>query len=167
MTKKNLILWRHADAENLLSEDGMDSDRALSLKGVEQSKKIASWLKQHLPKDTLILSSPAVRAEQTVVALKRDYHIIKALNPEASLDDVLAVVQQSSATNILLVGHQPWIGLLANHLMRAPTKVKGAAKMANIKKSAVWWFKRESIQQQVVSHEPIYKLVAVQHPDFI
>jgi phosphohistidine phosphatase len=167
MTKKNLILWRHADAENLLSEDSMDSDRALTLKGVEQSKKIASWLKQHLPKDTLILSSPAVRAEQTVVALKRDYLVIKALKPEATLDDVLAVLQESSATNILLVGHQPWIGLLASRLMCAPTKVKGAAKMANIKKSAVWWFKQATIQQSNVSHDPIYKLVAVQHPDFI
>jgi len=49
MNSQNIILWRHADAENLVSEEELDMNRALSAKGEEQAKKIASWLKQHLP----------------------------------------------------------------------------------------------------------------------
>lgn len=52
-----LILWRHAEAE-----DGYpDHERALTEKGHEQAKKMAAWLKPRLPKDTQILVSPADR----------------------------------------------------------------------------------------------------------
>ena len=43
----DLLLWRHADAE-----DGMpDSGRALTKKGLRQAKQVAQWLKPRLPGD--------------------------------------------------------------------------------------------------------------------
>ena len=46
----DLLLWRHADAE-----DGMpDSGRALTKKGLRQAKQVAQWLK---PRCTRSLAS--------------------------------------------------------------------------------------------------------------
>jgi phosphohistidine phosphatase len=160
---QNLILWRHADAE-YPETDAPDISRALTEKGRGQAKKMSSWLRQHLPKDTLILSSPATRAEQTVEALKRDYYVIDALRPEATLDDVIAVLQETTTPNIMLVGHQPWMGQLITCLTHLPHRTTGRLKMASIKKSAVWWFKLANTRSDEGSP---YKLVAVQHPDFI
>ena len=54
----NLILWRHAEAEDL-SLTGADSDRALTKRGRKDAAKMAKWLHQHLPANTEVLSSPA------------------------------------------------------------------------------------------------------------
>ena len=49
-----LILWRHADAE-----DGIpDSERKLTPKGVKQAARMAKWLRARLSADALILASP-------------------------------------------------------------------------------------------------------------
>jgi len=167
MNSRNLILWRHADAEYLNSVEALDNDRVLSANGKVQAKKMAGWLKQHLPKDTLILSSPAVRAEQTVAALRRDYQSVHALNPEAGLKDILVVLQEIDATNVLLVGHQPWLGQLVSHLTDPSNKPANGLKITSIKKGAVWWFKQTKLKLQEPSHSQSYKLVTVQHPDFI
>jgi phosphohistidine phosphatase len=159
----NLILWRHAEAEYPES-DVPDITRHLTEKGHRQAKKVASWLKQHLPKDTLILSSPAMRAVQTADALKREYYVIDALRPDAKLDDVIAVLQETVTPNILLIGHQPWMGQLITCLTHLPHRTSSPLKMASIKKSAVWWFE----QSKMTSDDtPPYKLLAVQHPDFL
>ena len=43
----DLILWRHADAE----EGSPDDARALTGKGMQQAALMAGWLKSRLPKD--------------------------------------------------------------------------------------------------------------------
>ena len=61
----DLILWRHADAE-----DGHDdAQRALTPKGRKQAARMAHWLGQHLPRDFVVLASPALRTQQTAAAL--------------------------------------------------------------------------------------------------
>ena len=72
----DLLLWRHADA----LDGAPDHERALSDKGHKQAKRMAAWLNERLPADTLILASPAVRAQQTVAALKRDYQTVAELD---------------------------------------------------------------------------------------
>ena len=66
---RNIILWRHAEAMDALDSD--DMARPLTNKGQRQAKRIAYWLKQHLPEDTLMLSSAALRAFQTAQALNK------------------------------------------------------------------------------------------------
>ena len=60
----DLILWRHADAQNP-SEPGEQADlaRALTPKGERQARRMAEWLNSFLPDATRILVSPAVRAD--------------------------------------------------------------------------------------------------------
>ena len=41
-------------------------------------------------------------------------------------------------TNLLIVGHQPWLGALAAYLLNPVLQSDGL----NIKKAALWWFKQ-------------------------
>lgn len=176
-----MILWRHAEAEMaeyiLTSEGemvlGPDSARELSAKGKNQAKKMAGWLKHKLPKNTLILVSPALRTEQTAHALKQDYQMIKALQPEATLMDVLQVLQEIDTPNLLLIGHQPWLGQLITYLTDVPKFAELSPKQANqiamasIKKGGLWWFKQANTKTTLTETANSYKVIAVQNPDFL
>src|SRR4051812_50221638 len=81
----DLILWRHADAE-----DGADDlARRLTPKGHKQAAAMAKWLRAHLPKDFTLLASPAVRAQQTAEALRAPIVSDIALAPGASGGDIV------------------------------------------------------------------------------
>lgn len=127
----NLILWRHADAE-----DGIpDSARALTDKGRKQAKAVAKWLKARLPADCEILVSPATRARQTAEALHQKFDTVQALDVGASPSEVLAACGWPGRNGtVLAVGHQPTLGQVAAYLLT------GTNAEWSIKKSAVWWF---------------------------
>ena len=103
----DLILWRHADAE-----DGADDlARALTPKGHKQATQMARWLREHLPKDTRVIVSPARRAQETAQALTPDFETVAALAPGASHSAVLAASHWPKARRaVLAVGHQPTLG---------------------------------------------------------
>ena len=77
----DLILWRHAEAE----PGEPDLGRGLTAKGIQQAERMARWLDRHLPATTRILSSPADRAQQTALALKRKFRVVPELAPGASV----------------------------------------------------------------------------------
>ena len=80
----DLILWRHAEAENL--QEGMDDlSRALTPKGERQAARMATWLDAHLPEGARVLVSPARRTEQTAKALGRKYKLREELVPTTTL----------------------------------------------------------------------------------
>ncbi len=163
---KDLILWRHAEAEDVQLADN-DLSRALTKKGQSQALVMANWLKQHLSKQTYIISSPALRAEQTTQALGLPYQIHKSLLPQASVEEVLQLVQeiyyQSNVHDILLVGHQPWLGQVAAYFLQ----INNAD--LSIKKSATWWL-TQNLKQQKLENSNLadkFKLASVQSPQFI
>lgn len=140
----DLILWRHADAE-----DGMpDTQRKLTEKGHKQAKQMAAWLNRHLPEDTRILVSPAVRAQQTAAALQRAFDTSDAIATGASPVSVLhAAGWPEGKGTVLVVGHQPTLGQLVAKLM------SGEAQYWSVKKSAVWWIsnrEREGEAQNIL-----------------
>jgi phosphohistidine phosphatase len=127
----NLVLWRHADAE----EGIPDSGRALTDKGRKQAKAVAKWLNARLPTDCAILVSPATRARQTAEALHRKFETTAALDVGASAADVLSACDWPRRHGtVLVVGHQPTLGQVAAHLL------SGIAAEWSVKKAAVWWF---------------------------
>ena len=143
----DLILWRHAEAFD--PEAGQnDLERALTSRGQKHASRMADWLERQLPQGARIFSSPAVRAEQTVRALGRKYKIRDALSPGASVDDLLQAAGWPDAKNpVLLVGHQPSLGLVASRLLQMGD---GACP---IRKGAVWWLRsrhREGRDQTVI-----------------
>lgn len=151
---KNLILWRHADAE-LCAIGQTDMARALTSKGVKQSRAMAAWLKKHLPKHTVVVVSPALRALQTAEALNHPVIIEDALQPETSVEQLLHYLHQHPAENMLLVGHQPWLGELIATLLDT-----GDAPIS-VKKGAVWWLRLRP------SEPATYQLLTVQTPQLL
>lgn len=143
----DLIIWRHAEAHE--AEPGEDDlQRALTPRGRKQAERMAAWLDAQLPQGTRVLSSPAIRAEQTVRALNRKYKVRDALSPGASVEDVLETSGWSEARYpVLLVGHQPALGGLVAKLLGMPEAA------CAIRKGAVWWLRhrvREAQAQTVL-----------------
>lgn len=143
-TNMDLILWRHADAV-----DGVpDMERALTAKGLKQAAQMAAWLNARLPKDALILVSPAKRAVQTAQALERPLQIVKKITPGAdAMSVVLAAGWPDIGGTVVVVGHQPSLGQAASLLMC------GAESDLGIKKGGLWWLTnrvRQETQQTLV-----------------
>jgi len=130
-----LILWRHAEAEDGIN----DLSRELTAKGRKQAEQTAAFLRQHLPADTRILVSPALRAQQTVAALTDKFTIVPAIAPGASVHAVLQAARWPNGLGaVLLVGHQPTLGSVA------ATILGSGQESLRIKKSALWWFNRNA-----------------------
>jgi phosphohistidine phosphatase len=117
----DLILWRHAEAENAV-EGGDDLSRSLTKKGERQAMRMASWLDRHLPEGTRVLVSPSRRTQQTVMALGRKFKLRDELVPETSVEDVMSLLKWHPETGpqlkgpVLVVGHQPYWGQLVARL---------------------------------------------------
>ncbi len=143
----DLILWRHAEAHD--AEPGQDDlQRRLTPRGEKQATRVGQWLDRQLPEGVRILSSPAVRAEQTVKTLGREYKVRDALSPGASVDDLLEAAGWPEAKYpVILVGHQPTLGEVAAKLL------KMGEGPCPIRKGAVWWLRsrhREGSEQTVI-----------------
>ncbi len=126
----DLILWRHAEAE----AGEPDLGRRLTAKGIKQAERVAAWLDGHLPDTTRVLVSPADRAQQTALALKRKFRVVAELAPGAAPSAVLAVAGwPDSREPVLVVGHQPTLGEVSALLLA------GDPLAWSMRKGAVWW----------------------------
>ena len=125
----DLILWRHADAE-----DGTDDlERRLTSKGRKQAEQMAAWLLERLD-DFEVVASPAVRAQQTAEALGRKITTVKALAPGASTNAIIkAAGWPGGDRTVVVVGHQPDLGNAVAYL------VSGHESDWRLKKGALWW----------------------------
>lgn len=171
----DLILWRHAQAhalpldeshaENARSQEGLtvridpveDLARTLTPKGERQAERMAKWLNQRLPESTRVIASPARRTQQTALALGRGFKTVRALDPQADVDALLKAAKWPDARDpVLIVGHQPALGMLAARLLT------GQDLAWSVRKGAVWWLRgrERDGQWQVTLH-------AVQSPDFL
>lgn len=157
----DLILWRHAEAE----DSSPDMDRVLTLKGKKQAEKIANFLRLHLPPETRILVSPAKRTVQTASAFSENFTLAPSIAPGASAHAILQAARwpnglarsphpnlppegeganaslrdhKNPAGTVLIVGHQPTLGAVAALLLGS------AESSLSIKKGSLWWFTRRA-----------------------
>jgi phosphohistidine phosphatase len=171
----DLILWRHAQAHPLPLDEAlqaqalagedlavhidpvMDLARTLTPKGERQAERMAHWLNQRLPESARVIVSPAQRTQQTALALGRSFKTARAISPQACVDDLLEAARwPKSKDPVVLIGHQPTLGMLAARLLT------GQELAWSVRKGAVWWLRgRERDGQQEVT------LHAVQSPDFL
>jgi len=150
----DLIFWRHAEAE-LEGVGDDDLARALTAKGERQAKRMAEWLNHRLAHSTRIFVSPALRCQQTAKALGRKFRTLPELAPGAAAKDLLRAARwPESAEPVLIIGHQPVLGLAASLVLT------GVEQAWSIKKGAAWWLRHRprDEESQVV-------LQAVQSPD--
>lgn len=155
----DLILWRHAEAEELPVDvhDVSDLERSLTSRGEKQAARMAGWLDRQLPERARILVSPARRCEQTALALGRKYKVRAELGPDAPPSQLLELVQWPvNKLPILVVGHQPTLGQTIAQLLGLQETD------CPVKKGALWWLRtreREGGLQTVV--------VTVQSPEVL
>ena len=141
----DLILWRHAEAEEL--EEGLsDVDRALTFKGRRQATKIALWLREHLPETPQILVSPARRAQQTATHLGLPYLTEPKLGMGQSPLEALEATGWPKKEGIcLLIGHQPMLGQIIGELLASQYQDWP------VKKGSIWWFASRTDDQQKIA----------------
>ncbi|SEJ52154.1 SixA phosphatase family protein [Paraburkholderia diazotrophica] len=151
----NLILWRHAEAEDVASSD---LARQLTARGRKQSQASAKWLRARLSDDAVILASPATRTVQTAESLTDQYRVVREIAPDASATDVLTAAgwPDGIAPTVVVVGHQPTLGHVAARLLAD----SGASW--SMKKSAIWW-----IESRNRGNGEQAALRAVISPDFL
>jgi phosphohistidine phosphatase len=131
----DLILWRHAEAVE--GGEGLDDlERPLTSRGERHAARMAAWLNQHLPATTRVLASPARRTQQTALALDRKFRTVPALAPDASVSTLLDAARWPDAKEpVLVIGHQPTLGMVAAYLL------SGTEQPWAVKKGAVWWLR--------------------------
>jgi phosphohistidine phosphatase len=152
----DLILWRHADAQELGGPD-CDQDPSLTPKGQRQAHRMAQWLNHHMPDTVRVLVGPTLRAQQTAAALKRKIRIVPTLGPDSTVDSLLLAARwPGSREPVVVVGDQAVLGMTAAYL------VAGAISPWTVRKGAIWWSRRrerdesgEVIVQVVISPDRV------------
>jgi phosphohistidine phosphatase len=134
----DIILWRHAEAEDGVPGSIPDAARKLTAHGRRQAHKMAKWLLKHLPGDCVILVSPAVRTQQTVAALGLPFTTSAQVGTAAAADGVLRAAREAARGRaaVLVVGHQPTLGELAAQLLGSGD--------TSLKKGAIVWIEGDA-----------------------
>ncbi len=151
----DLILWRHAEAEEAAPGED-DLKRALTSKGERQAERMAE-LAQPPP------AAFDARPRQPGAALPADGQGARAQVPHRRRDRPGRRAPRSwspspagpmRAQPVLVVGHQPTLGMAAALLLG------GAPQPWAVKKGAVWW-----LRHRLRSDDGDIVLHAVQSPD--
>ena len=145
--RMDLILWRHAEALEMREVED-DLQRSLTSKGERQAQRMAGWLNRQLPSSARVLASPARRTQQTAAALERKVKTMAELAPDGTVEGLLHAVRwPESREPVLVVGHQPTLGLVAAYLL------SGQPQAWTVRKGALWWLRareREGVLQVVL-----------------
>ncbi|MDR5854956.1 histidine phosphatase family protein [Caballeronia sp. LZ062] len=129
----NLILWRHAEAEDQASSD---LARQLTSRGRKQAQGMAKWLRARIGDDAIFLASPATRTIQTAEAFGDRYRVVDDLAPGKTAKNVLDAAgwPDGAGQTVVVIGHQPTLGRVAALLLT------GHEAEWPVKKSGIWWF---------------------------
>lgn len=116
---RELILLRHAKSD-WKDESLEDIDRPLCGKGKKSAAKVGKWLQQQNIIPDLILTSPAIRAQQTLKRICSECgsqtQTVEALYL-ADLDTLLAILAEAQDVDrLMIIGHNPGLERLFNFL---------------------------------------------------
>ena len=113
-----LILMRHAKTERL-AESGLDRDRALTRRGVDDAALMGGVLADKNLRPDLVLVSPSVRTRQTWETMHEAFGDVEVrIEPrlyDASTDTIRRLVEgaEDKAGCLMVVAHNPGVQLLA------------------------------------------------------
>ncbi len=120
---RRLILMRHAKSS--WADPGQsDIDRPLNDRGRRDAPAIGAWLRDrgYLPDQALV--SPAVRTRETWTGVASALGACPASFPpalyHAEPGRMLTTLREASGATVLMLGHQPGIGALAERLLATP-----------------------------------------------
>lgn len=120
MSAEELIFVRHAHAEREASSS-LDIDRPLSTLGYSQAEAGAAWLVERQIRPARVLCSPALRARQTLAALRMriaDLPIVEEAGIyEATPGELISLIDQHRPQSpMIVVGHNPGLETLVTLL---------------------------------------------------
>jgi len=133
----DIWLLRHAAAEDRASS-GRDEDRELTAEGAKRARAVARGLAVLKPEIGLVLTSPYQRARQTAepvveeLGLEKSFRESPALEPGRRPEEILEEVEAEKHDGILLVGHQPHLGVLLGRLVTGEKGVEIPLKKAAV-----------------------------------
>jgi phosphohistidine phosphatase len=143
---KTLLLLRHAKSSWKDTSLG-DFDRPLNGRGLKAAPQMGKFLRKQKVQPDLVLSSPAERARQTTALVMEAAKLAAPLRYderiyEASTKQLLEVVSQieESAEVVLLVGHNPGLEQLLEHLT-GEQEALATATLAQISLDVEKWSK--------------------------
>ena len=116
-----LALIRHGQAE----AHPVDELRKLTKLGIEQAQSTGKFLKDQSFRATELVHSPLVRAEQTCLLVQKELDtslplsVNGELKPLSPLSFWLNELEEKKH-NLILVGHNPFMSLLAQELCGSP-----------------------------------------------
>ena len=129
---KTLLLLRHAKS-SWGDSSASDFDRPLAPRGIADAPRIGRALRQQGPLPDLILSSPALRATQTIEAVAQAAGLVSPQFDEslygASAGELLEIVTHIPAASscAMLVGHNPGFEELLSRLTDSSHEMPTAA----------------------------------------
>lgn len=119
---KRLILMRHAKSD-WSGGPSSDHDRPLNPRGRNASANLGDWLRATALIPDQILCSSAIRTRETCLRLKLpdsvDLHETKTLYL-ASAEQILTALKAATGDTVLMIGHNPGIGMAAEAILSAP-----------------------------------------------
>ena len=142
---------RHAKSD-WASGAGSDFERPLARRGLKDAPRMGKWLYEHSGTPSCIVCSPARRAAETarLVLAALDYPEDKIVRDdriyEGCLSDLLCVIKDhKSCKSLLLIGHNPGLEDLLNHLsVNQPPRDQGG-KLLTTTAIAILVFKGNKI----------------------
>jgi phosphohistidine phosphatase len=131
-------LLRHAHAGDAYAWQGDDDLRPLTDKGRQQCHRLGEFLEAHAVRPDIIVSSPLVRAHQTAelvaarlgMSIKSDERLAGGFGQR----ELWALLDETGAREIMLVGHDPDFSTLLAYLIDAAgiSMKKGALATVDI-----------------------------------
>ncbi len=121
-----IYLLRHGIAEDA-KPGGRDADRALTSEGKKKLREVLRHAKQAGVSPALVLTSPLRRALETaqvaaaVFQYKDEPLRTETLQPASDPEDAWSEIRvHKDAKELLLVSHEPLVGMLSAYLLGSP-----------------------------------------------
>lgn len=117
-----VLIMRHGDAQ---LEAASDAQRPLTVRGQDESRLMACWLKTRILDADRVLVSPYLRARQTLDVLRDELVLpdgeekLPELTPGGDVDLVCCYLQtlaNEGLGSVLIVSHLPLVGYLVADL---------------------------------------------------
>jgi phosphohistidine phosphatase len=133
---RELLILRHAKSD-WDSSAKSDSERPLNKRGRKDAPKVGIWMREHYLYPGWVVCSTAARARETLQAVAEELE----LAPErihfsqelylADLRTLLRILREvpTEQNSVMLVGHNPGLDDLVNHLSNTPIALTESGKL--------------------------------------
>ena len=119
---KRLILMRHAKSD-WSSGAASDHDRPLNTRGRRSAAALGDFLRDNDLLPDQVLCSSAERTGETLLRLKLPEGVDVTFTRDlylATHNDILRALQKATGQTVLIVGHNPGMGITASEILTAP-----------------------------------------------